>query len=95
MFEVENLPKCHAEIQQSEAGDGAAHPARRHHVLQPIESGFAGGVEEKIVVAPITQAEEALGNPRQQRQHNADFQAKDDVKNNAQFGGHEEIVSSQ
>ena len=83
VLKIENLPKCHAEIQQSEAGHGAAHPARSDYGLQAIESGLARGVEEKIVVAPIAEAEKVLRNPGQQREHNANFQAKDDVKDYA------------
>ena len=83
VFEVKDLPERHAQIQQTETGDGASYPSGGHHTLQLIESGFTRGVEQKIIVAPITQAEKALRNPGQERQHNANFQAKNDVKDNA------------
>lgn len=46
-----------------------------------MHAGFARGVKEKVVVAPVAQAECALRNPRQEREHNADFQAKDNIEN--------------
>ena len=83
MFEVEDLPKSHAEIEQAETGHGAANPAGGDHALQSIKSGFARRVEQKIIIAPVAQTEKTLWNPRQQREHNADFQAKNNVKNDA------------
>lgn len=91
MFEVEDLPKRHAKIQQTETGDRAPHPARRHKVLQSIEPSFTGGIKQKVVVAPITQTQETLRNPRQKGQDNANFQAKDNVKNDAELGRHGRI----
>lgn len=83
MFEVEDFPKGHAEIEQAETGHGAAYPARGHHALQSIKSRLARRVEQKIIIAPVAQTEKTLRNPGQQREHNANFQAKNDVKNDA------------
>lgn len=88
MFEVEYLPKRHAEIQQSQTSYCPAHPAGSNEALQAVESGFPGGVEQEVVVAPIAQPQKALRNPWQERENYANFQAKDDVENNAEFGRH-------
>lgn len=48
-----------------------------------MHAGFARGVKEKIVVAPVAQPKRALRNPRQERKHNADFQAEDNIENDA------------
>lgn len=88
MFEVKDLPKRHAQVQKTKTGDGASHPSRSNHVLQGIGSGFPGGVQEEIIVAPIAQAEKPLGDPRKQCKHNADFQAEDYVEDDAKFCGH-------
>lgn len=95
MFEIEDFPKCHAEIQQAQTGDCSAHPARSHEALQTVESRFTSGVEEKVVVAPIAQPQKALRNPWQERENYANFQAKNDVEDNAKFGRHQKVDSSQ
>ena len=56
ILEVEDFPKRHADIQQTEAGNGSANPARRDEALQAIKAGLTRGVEEEVVVAPIAQA---------------------------------------
>lgn len=83
IFEVEDLPEGHAQIDQAETGYGAAHPAGSYYALQAVESGFPGRIEQKIIIAPVAQAEEALRDPGQQCEHNAYFQAKNDVENDA------------
>ena len=93
VFEIEDLPKCHAEIQQAQTSDCSAHPARSHEALQTVESRFTSGVEEKVVVAPIAQPQKALWNPWQECENYANFQAKDDVENYAEFGRHGKVDS--
>lgn len=56
VLEVEDFPKRHADIQQTETGNSSANPAGRNEALQAIEASLTRGVEEKIVVAPIAQA---------------------------------------
>ena len=46
-----------------------------------MHAGLARGVQEKIVVAPVAQSERALRNPGQEREHNADFQAENNIEN--------------
>lgn len=56
ILEIEDFPKRHTEIQQTETSNGPANPTGRDEALQAIEAGLTRGVEEKIVVAPIAQA---------------------------------------
>jgi len=77
---MEYLPKGDPDIQQSDARYGSADPSRRDHSLQRMYPGFAGGVEQEIVVSPVAQAESALRNPRQQRKHQTNFQAENDIE---------------
>lgn len=56
VLEVEDFPKRHADIQQTEAGNGTTNPARRDEALQAIKAGLTRGIEEEVVVAPIAQA---------------------------------------
>ena len=95
ILEIEDLPESHTQIQQSESSDSAAHPARRHKVLQSVETGLTRGVEKKVVIPPIAQSKKALRNPRQERQDNANFQAKNNVKDDAEFRGHGVMESRQ
>ena len=81
--EMKYFPKSYANIQQTKSGDRTAHPARGDHCLQTLDAGYAGGVKEEIVVSPIAQAECALRNPREQRQHNANFKAENNIENDA------------
>ena len=79
LLEVENFPKRDPDIQQTEAGDCAAHPSRRNHGLQQ-RAGLARRVQQKIIVAPVAETQRALRRPGQQRQHDANFKAKDNIK---------------
>ena len=80
---MEDFPKGNPDVQQTDAGDRAAHPTRSNHGLNDLHAGFSRRVEQKIIVAPVAQAQRSLRNPRQQRKHNANFEAKDDVKDDA------------
>jgi len=80
-----HFPNGHPDIKESDTGNGAAHPARRNETLQPVEVGFSCGKNQEVVVAPVAQAEHALGNPRQKSQHDPYLQAEDNVKNYRQF----------
>ena len=95
MFEIEDFPECHAEIQQAKTRDCPAHPAGGDEALQTVEAGLTGGVEQKVVVAPIAQPEKALWNPWQECENDANFQAKNDVENDAEFGRHGKVDSRQ
>lgn len=56
ILEVEDLPKRHADINQTETSNGAANPTGRDEALQAIEAGLTRGVEQEVIVAPIAQA---------------------------------------
>jgi hypothetical protein len=80
---MENFPKGDSEIQQSDTGDSAAHPARSDYSLERIRARLSGGVQKKIVVTPVAQTQRALRNPRQECKHDADFEAENDIENYA------------
>ena len=75
---MHDLPEGDPQVEQAQTRHRAAHPAGRDGVLYALQSGLLRRVEEKVVVAPIAQSERV--NPRQQREHNADFEAQDDVE---------------
>ena len=77
LLEMEYFPKRNSQIQHANASYRAAHPTRRDYCLQTI-TGLARGVEQKVVVTPITQgqAQESLRDPGQKRQGYADFEAQ-------------------
>jgi hypothetical protein len=77
---VESFPDGHADVQQSHAGDRAADPAGGDKILQAIKAGFARGQHEKIIIAPVAEAEQTLGNPWQAGQQKPNLETKDDVK---------------
>ena len=77
------FPEGNSDIQQADSGNCSAHPPRSDYRLNRVHAGLARGVQKKIIVAPIAQPQRALRNPRQQRKHNANFKAEDDIKNNA------------
>ena len=81
LLEMEYFPKGDPDIQEPDAGNRSAHPARGNYGLQCMHAGFARGVQEKVVVAPVAQSKRALRNPRQERQHNANLQAEDNIEN--------------
>ena len=83
-FEVEDLPERDSEIQKSDATHSASHPTRRNHRLQTLNARLARSIQQKIIVAPIADAPHPMRPPRQHRQKQADLEAKDDVKNNAE-----------
>jgi hypothetical protein len=82
LFEMKDFPKSHSQIQHAQAGDRAAHPARSYHGLQPVHSALACRIQQKIIIAPVAEAQRALRNPWQQREHYANFKAQDDVEDN-------------
>lgn len=53
-----------------------------------MDAGLARGVQKEIVVAPVAETEGALRNPGQQRQHNADFKAQNNIEDDTQFRRH-------
>ena len=60
-----------------------------------MHTGFARGVQKKIVIAPVAQPQRALRNPGQERKHNADFQAENDIEDDAQLCRHGWIVNGK
>ena len=86
LFEIEYFPKCDSQVQDSDSGYGAAHPARGNNGLQTIEAGLVRRVKQKIIIAPITQAKKTLRDPGHEREHQADLEAKNDVEDNAKLG---------
>ena len=80
------LPDGYAEVQEPEPGDRAAHPAGRDRVLQTLYPGSLRRVEQEKVVAPIREAKRRI--PRQQREHDAHFEAQDNVEDYAELGCH-------
>jgi len=76
--EVSDLPEGQTEVDEAESGHCAARPAGSDGLLQNVKPRLLRHVDEKEVVAPIAQAERV--HPRQERQHDARFQAQDDVK---------------
>ena len=80
LLEMKYFPEGDPDVQETNAGHSATHPSGSNYSLQRIPFGFARGVHQKIVVAPVAQPESALRNPRQEGEHNADFQAEDDIE---------------
>ena len=79
---MEYFPEGDPDVQETNASNCPTHPSGRHYSLQCVHAGFARGVHQKIVIAPIAHnPESALRNPRQEREHNADLQAEDDIEN--------------
>ena len=76
------FPNGHTNVQQSYAGDGAANPAGGNKTLQTIKACLARGQHQKIIIAPVAEAEQTLGNPWQARQQKPNLETKDDVKDN-------------
>ena len=82
LLEMKYFPEGDADVQETNAGHCATHPSGGNHSLQGIHAGFARGVQQKIVIAPVAHnPESALRNPGQEREHNADLQAEDDIEN--------------
>lgn len=77
---MEYLPESDPNIQETHTSHCPTHPPRSNYSLQSMHAGLPRRVQEKIVVAPVAQAERALRNPRQEREHNADFQAENDIE---------------
>lgn len=63
--EVEDFPKRHSQIHDTQPSDCTADPAGSNHTLQTIETGLTRRVQKEVVVSPITQAQESLRDPRQ------------------------------
>ena len=86
------LPEGYEKIEHAYAADSAAHPARSDKRLQALQAGLLRRVEQEIVVAPVAQPERRQErqnmNPRQEGQHDADFQAQDNVEDNRQSCRH-------
>ena len=74
------FPEGDPYVQQTNASHCATHPAGGNDTLQSVNAGFARCIEQKIIVAPIAQPERTLRNPRQECEHNADFQAENDIE---------------
>lgn len=79
LAEMGHLPEGYAQVEHAESGHGPAHPARRDRHLQALRARLVSGVNQKEIIPPIAQAE-GVRPPRQERQHQADFEAQDDVE---------------
>ncbi len=82
-LEVENLPERDAEVQKADAAHRAAHPTGSDHSLQTLNTRLARSIQQKIVVAPIADSPHSVRPPGRNREKDADFEAEDDVENNA------------
>lgn len=86
------LPEGYEQIQNAYAAHGTAHPARRDHRAQALQAHLLRSVEQEKVVAPIAQPERRQIRqdvyPRQEGQHDADFQAKDNIEDDRYSGRH-------
>ena len=81
LLEMKYFPEGDPDVQETNASHCSTYPSGGNDSLQCVNAGFARGVQQKIVVAPVAQPESALRNPRQEREHNADLQAEDDIEN--------------
>ena len=88
LLEMEYFPKGDPDVQKSDAGNRSPDPSRSNDRLQRVHAGLARSVQEKIVVAPVAQAKRALRDPRQEGEHQANLQAEDNIKNDAQLCRH-------
>lgn len=81
------LPEGYHQIQDSYAAHSAAYPTRRDDRAQALQASLLRSVEKKIIVAPIAQTQRRQErhdmNPRQKRQHDADFQAQDNIEDDS------------
>ena len=85
---MEYLPKGDPDVQKADAGNCPTYPSRSNYDLQRVHARLARGVQKKIVVAPVAQAERALRDPRQEGKDKANLQAEDDIKNDTQLCRH-------
>ena len=83
LTKMRDLPEGDPQIKQPQPRHRAAHPAGCDRLLQALQSGLLRRVEQKIVVAPIAQPEGMQ--PRQQREHNANFEAQDNVEDDCEL----------
>lgn len=74
------LPKGDKEIEHAKSGNGTTHPSRRDGLLKALHSRLVCGVNQEVVISPVTQAKRALRNPRQESEHDAHFQTQKDIK---------------
>lgn len=82
---MENLPKGDADVEDAHAAYGTTDPARSHHTLQAVHSGLTRGIQKEIIIAPITNSQRAMWNPRQKSQYQTDLEAQDNIENDAKF----------
>ena len=74
------FPEGDPDVQETNACHCPTYPTGSNYSLQVIHAGFARSVKQKIIVAPVTQPEGTLRDPRQEREHNTDLQAEDDIE---------------
>lgn len=79
LAEMGHLPEGYAEVEHAESGHGPTDPAGVDRHLQALRAGLVRRVNQKEIIAPIAQAERVRP-PRQERQHEADFEAQDNVE---------------
>ena len=80
---MKNFPESYPEVQKPNSRDRAAHPSRSDKSLQSVGAGLARRVQEKIIVTPVTQAQGALRDPRQERKHDANLETENNVEDDA------------
>lgn len=79
LLEMKYFPEGDPDVQETNASHCPTYPSGGNYSLQYV-AGFARSVQQKIVVAPVAQPKRPLGNPWQEGEHNADFQAEDDIE---------------
>src|SRR5215203_3889156 len=82
-FEVEYLPERDAEVQQPDATHRASYPTGSDYSLQTLYARLARSIQQKIVVAPITNSPHTVGPPRQYGQEQAYLEAQNNIENDA------------
>lgn len=60
--------------------------------MQARKAGFAGGVQQEVVITPIAHAPQSLRPPGQQREHDANFQTQDNVEDDAESRRHTQTL---
>ena len=86
--EMECFPKGNPDIQDADSGHCSAHPSGSDYGLQSVQTSLACGVKQEVVISPIAQAKHALRNPWQERKHQADFQAENDIEDDTKLCRH-------
>lgn len=82
---MEDFPEGYADVEDPNATHSAADPPGRDDALQTVHSRLSCGIEKKIVIAPITDAQRTVRYPRQERQYQTDLETQNNIENDTKL----------